>query len=244
MRLAMSALAMLSLTLCGGTIKPGADDARYVECGSRFKHVALIRVVGDKPTGVAVASCVVVGPRHVLTAAHVVQGCDECVVSVDGQRDVRLKSVAVHPQWGKGGGSFDIAVGVSEQEFCFDSYPAIYAGNDESGQTATIVGYGMTGNFRDGILGHDNKRRGGTNIIDFASKDYLICSIAGEPWTPLEFCICAGDSGGGLFIDGKLAGINSCIMAEGRKPGAIYGDESSHVRLSVHRDWILGEMAK
>jgi len=239
------ALAIVALVLCGGTIKPDADDAKHIECGQKFKSVALIRVVGgSKPTGVAIASCVVIGPRHILTAAHVVHGTDEWIVSVDGQKDRRLKSVAIHPQFGKGGGSFDIAVGVSEQEFDLDSYPSIYDGSDEQGKFATIVGYGMTGNFRQGILHHDNKKRGGTNIIDHAVSDHLICSIAGDPWTDLEFCICAGDSGGGLFIGGKLAGINSCIMAAGRKPGAVYGDESDHVRLSVHRDWILEEMRK
>jgi hypothetical protein len=244
MRLALLALASASLLMCGGTIKPGTDDAKHIECGKRFKHVALIRVVGDKPTGVAIASCVVIGPRHILTAAHAVFGTDEWVVSVDGEKDRRLKSVSIHPSFGKGGGSFDIAVGVAEEDFSFGEYPAIYAGDREEGMVADIVGYGMTGNFRDGIVSHDNNRRGGTNVIDHAVNDYLICSIKGEPWTDLEFCICAGDSGGGLFIDGSLAGINSCIMAEGRKPGAIYGDESSHVRLSVHREWILGEMAK
>ena len=54
----------------------------------------------------------------------------------------------------------------------------------------------------------------------------------------MEFIICPGDSGGGLFIDKKIAGINSCVIATDGKPNSTYTDEGGHTRISQHLDWI------
>ena len=59
-----------------------------------------------------------------------------------------------------------------------------------------------------------------------------------ERMTELEFLIGSGDSGGGLFLDGKLAGINSCVLAIDKKPNSTYSDESGHTRVSKYIDWI------
>ena len=247
MTIRLTLLAAIALTLTGGTISPRVDDAKHVDYGSKFVHVARIRCEGqknaDNPSGVCMASCVIVSPRHVLTAAHVVRGTEKWLVTAPDGKQRELSRMQSHPLYAKGqGGSNDLAIGTFREPIEMDWYPAIYAGEDESGKTASIAGYGMRGNFRDGITGSDGKRRAGSNVIDAATEDYLICSISGPPWTSLEFLICAGDSGGGLFLGNELAGINSCIMAEGRTPTATYGEESVHVRLSVHLEWIREEM--
>jgi secreted trypsin-like serine protease len=54
----------------------------------------------------------------------------------------------------------------------------------------------------------------------------------------LEFLIASGDSGGGLFIDNKLAGIHSCVMTVGKNPQSKYGEESGHTRISNFIEWI------
>jgi secreted trypsin-like serine protease len=239
-------VAAVAVCLTGGTINPLVDDGKHVEYGDKFVHVARIRCEGEKtddnPTGVCMASCVIISPRHILTAAHVVRNTERWTITATDGKARTLDRVVPHPKYGHGNGSNDIAIGRLREPIAMDWYPAIYAGGDESGKTVAIAGYGMRGNFRDGITGSDSKRRAGSNIVDSATGDYLICSISGPPWTTLEFLICAGDSGGGLFLGNELAGINSCIMAEGRTPTATYGEESVHVRLSVHRDWIREEM--
>ena len=48
----------------------------------------------------------------------------------------------------------------------------------------------------------------------------------------------SGDSGGGLFLDGKLAGINSFVMAADGKTNSDYGDECAHTRISTYKKWI------
>jgi len=245
----LAAVAVVAFALMGGTISPRVEDSKHVEYGSKFVHVARIRCKGDKtddnPTGVCMASCVIVSPRHVLTAAHVVRGTSQWKITGPDGVERELVRMQTHPLYGAGkGGSNDLAVGTLREPVEMEWYPAIYKDADESGKTASIAGYGMRGNFRDGVTGSDGKRRAGSNVIDSATEDYLICSISGPPWTTLEFLICAGDSGGGLFLGSELAGINSCIMAEGRSPTATYGEESVHVRLSVHRDWVLTEMTR
>jgi hypothetical protein len=54
----------------------------------------------------------------------------------------------------------------------------------------------------------------------------------------LEFLISHGDSGGGLFINKKLAGINSLVFSSDGKPDSSWRDESGHTRISLFIDWI------
>ena len=62
--------------------------------------------------------------------------------------------------------------------------------------------------------------------------------------TELEFLISHGDSGGGLFIDGQLAGINSSVLSKDGKTDSNYGDESCHTRISRYKDWLDDVMNK
>jgi len=54
----------------------------------------------------------------------------------------------------------------------------------------------------------------------------------------MEFLIASGDSGGGLFIDKKLAGITSCVMTTDGNTDSNYNDERGHTRISQHINWI------
>jgi hypothetical protein len=45
-----------------------------------------------------------------------------------------------------------------------------------------------------------------------------------------------------LFIENKLAGINSFVAADDGKPNSNYGDESGHTRMSLYYNWILEQM--
>ena len=56
--------------------------------------------------------------------------------------------------------------------------------------------------------------------------------------TELEFLISPGDSGGGLFIDQKLAGIHSYVYATDGKSDSDYGDVGCSTRVSDYIEWI------
>jgi hypothetical protein len=135
-------------------------------------------------------------------------------------------------------GSADIALGYSSKviEIPFDL--ELYKDNNEENKVCAIVGCGMTGTFATGAVIGDGKKRAGANIIRNIHKNLLMCYCDPKSRIPMELLIASGDSGGGLFIDGKLAGIHSCVMATDKKPDSDYGDESGHTRISDYIDWI------
>lgn len=224
-----------------GTIDPSISDTKYVEFGKEFYCV--VKICGKYKDGTLFcASAVVIDKNHILTAAHVVKGYDTCYVTIEDKK-IDISNITIHKDFEVNGfGVADIALGYSDVDFGLDGYPPIYENSDEIGKTCSISGYGITGNFIFGATISDNKKRAGSNKIDYIDKDLLICSPSKkgtEGYTSLEFLIGSGDSGGGLFIDGKLAGINSCVMAIGKtSPKSRYGEESGHTRVSKFRDWI------
>jgi hypothetical protein len=188
------------------------------------------------------ASAVAISPRFVLTAAHVVNNAKHCGIHVNNADVIIVKNFICHKDFDGQFGKADIALCYLEKELDLKFYPSLYDKEDEVGKVCCISGYGLTGTFKSGQSISDGKRRAGSNIIDSISKDLLICtpSIDGSvDKTSLEYIICSGDSGGGLFIDGKLAGINSCVMSVGKAPMSVYGDEAGHTRISKFLPWIL-----
>ena len=106
------------------------------------------------------------------------------------------------------------------------------------GKQITIAGYGSHGTFLTGAKESDGIKRAGSNVIDGIEKSILICTPSTSGKTALEFMIAPGDSGGGMFIGNKLAGINSFLMAKDKKPDGTYTDESAFTRISLYADWI------
>lgn len=223
-----------------GTIDPRKSDEDHVRYGSQFKCVAQIECREIKSGHRQSASCVIVSPRCVVTAAHVVRDADDWFVVRDDGSKHRIEGVSFPDD------KSDIAACriVPEDKFALDFYPPLYAGENEAGKVASIAGYGLTGTFATGATTSDGKRRAGSNVIDRVEKDLLICSIDGGRRTELEFLISFGDSGGGLFIGNELAGINSFIMRDKGSPKSRYGDESAHTRISAHRGWLESEMKR
>lgn len=245
MRIALVWIAMVALIFAAvaGTISPDQHDTRHVEYGKQFKSVARLSCRNVSTNQIQEASCVIIGPKWILTAAHVVDGTDGWIVKSDDGKSLSLKSVSVHKDFNGGLGRHDVALGLVDGEFCLDFYPALYDGDDEAGKVASIVGYGLHGTFDTGAVESDGKKRAGMNVIDSTFADVLVCSVDGGPSTELEFLIGSGDSGGGLFIGNRLAGINSFIMVSGRKPKSKRGEESGHTRISCCKQWIEQEMA-
>jgi hypothetical protein len=232
----------LLFSLCyAGTIDPSTPDSKYIEYGAKFHSV--VKICGFHKDGTLFcASATLIDDHNFLTAAHVVDNANICFITVGEKTfDIDVKYIVVNENHKDKINSGDIAIGYSEKPFGLKHYPKMYENNDEEGKVCSIAGYGLTGTFSTGIEKADNKKRAGSNIIDYADNNLLVCSPSkkGERgFTSLEFMIGSGDSGGGLFIDGKLAGINSCVMAVGRSPKSKYGEESGHTRISKFVDWI------
>lgn len=236
--LSLCLIASLSFTQAG-TIDPYTPDTKYVEYAKDFHYVG--KLCGTYKDGTKFcASAVAIDDHHILTAAHVVKGSNSCTVTLNN-KEFCLTNVVIHKDFENEFGIADIAIGYSEKPFDLGFYPSLYEDDDEEGKICCIAGFGITGTFKTGAIISDNKKRAGSNRIDGVQKDMLICSPSSSrdpKRTSLEFLIASGDSGGGLFIDNKLAGINSCVMAIDRPPQSRYNEESGHTRIQKFIPWI------
>lgn len=223
-----------------GTTDPHNSDQKYVSYGKEFKCIG--KICGTyKDNTKFCASVVAIDDHHILTAAHVVKDSVSCFVYFN-EKEFCLNDVILHKDFHEDKfGIADIAIGYSSVPFNIDNYPELYEEEDEVSKTCSISGYGFYGTFLTGAKNYDNKRRAGLNTIDSIQKDMLICSASKTGdinKTKLEFLIASGDSGGGLFINSKLAGINSCIMSIDKSPSGKYNEESGHTRISKFISWI------
>lgn len=236
-------LLVLAAWASAGTIDPRKTDKEHLDYGSQFKCVAkiLCRRVADNVT--AEASCVIISPRWIVTAAHVVEDSQEWTVVCDDGSKHKITAIVTHPDFKASScGVADIAIGRTEEPFDLDFYPALYEARDEVGKVVSICGYGRPGSFSSGSRAYDGRKRAGSNVIDRVDRGMLLCSVGPARRTSLEFLIAPGDSGGGLFIENSVAGINSIIMVEGRSPSSRHGEESGHTRISDYKTWIEKEM--
>ena len=235
---------LVGISIChAGTTDPSVADQRYLEYGD--SHACVVPIHGDcncgehdnKPHELS-ASAVVINRRWVITAAHVVNKATNVRIYIK-DKNHSMKNVIVHENFKKEEmGKFDIAICESESDMELDFYPELYEGNREVGSVASICGYGSTGTFSTGAYRSDGRKRAGSNVVDRVENQVLVCSAEGSRKTSMEFLIASGDSGGGMFINGKLAGINSFVTAADGTTNSDYGDECCHTRISIFAKWI------
>jgi hypothetical protein len=245
---------LLSSNLIAGTIDPTIDDSKYVEYGKKFPNV--VQVVAMKDGSPNIGSATVIKPNWAITSAHIVDGDNAVVFLITDEIASKASKVIIHKSFNKEKTRADVALIKLEKNMTFDSYPELYEDQNEIGLECSMSGYGKTGTFITGAIRVDGLKRAGKNRISSISKvsvydkstnnfltftgDMLICSSKkGKSSTNLDFLIAGGDSGGGLFIDGKLAGINCCILFDDESGDADYGDDNGFMRISHYRDWIL-----
>lgn len=228
-----------------GTIHPLSSDEKHIEYGKNFANVVKLCGIYED-NSLFCASAVAIDKNWIVTAAHVVKKSKSCVVhNKEKDQSFIVSEVICHESFSDDKfGTADIALCYVDKDIGLVNYPDLYSDNDEIGKICSISGYGLTGTFKTGAIKSDNIKRAGRNKIDYIDRDLLICSPSGMDRTELEFLIASGDSGGGLFINNKLAGINSCVLAIDKNPNSNYSDESGHTRVSLYHDWIKKNIAR
>lgn len=222
-----------------GTIDPNNNDNQYISYAEEFDCVGLL--IGKKQDDTPYSgSAVAYKPNVVITAAHLFHKSKQSGV-IFGQKFFVIKDIILHNDYDYNKfGKYDIAICILSTNTDLKWYPDIYDQNNEKNKLCSISGFGSTGTFLSGVVKSDGKRRAGLNTVDRTNDFVIFCSPSVLHMnTKLEFLISPGDSGGGLFIDNKLAGIHSGVIED--KPNAgksKYGAVSVHTRLSRSKQWI------
>lgn len=235
------AIILFACPLQAGTILDSVPDTEYIKYGENIDCVVEMLGISDKKIS-SQFSGVVIHPNWIITAAHTLNNKEQFYFRYKKQT-IPIDEYYIHPDYNRDKfGSIDIGLCYVKNAIKINFIPELYQKSEEIDKIVCIVGYGMTGTGSTGAIKWDGKKRAGSNFIDKIENSLLICSMSrpSEKSTSLEICIVSGDSGGGLFIDKKLAGINSCVIHKDRSHRGKYGDESGHVRLSSKKclDWI------
>jgi V8-like Glu-specific endopeptidase len=222
-----------------GTIDPNTPDKHYIEYGLKFPYV--VQLMGKKTDDSPYSgSAVAYGPNIVITAAHLFHENKEAAI-ICNNKVIPIKKIIVHKDYNYNKfGKHDIAICLLSEDIGLDWYPEIYTDDAEVGSICSMAGFGATGTFVTGIKKQNAGKRAGSNFIDATDPFLLFCSPSlSHKKTQLEFLIAPGDSGGGLFIGNKLAGIHSGVIEDKPNKGkSKYGAVSIHTRVSVYKDWI------
>ena len=234
-------LFLFCLSSIAGTIDPYVDDSKYIAYGEKFFYIGEILVNRKDTDAIYAGSVVAIDNKVVLTAAHILHEYKQAKIVINKKILNVTKSVVYDDYHYNTFGKHDIAVCFLDIDIGLDWYPDLYSDADESGKICALSGYGSTGDFFTGIIKSGNgTKRAGSNKIDSTDDFALFCSPSFiHNRTSLEFLIAVGDSGGGLFIDNRLAGIHSGIIEGKTNRGkSKYGAVSVHTRISKYKDWI------
>lgn len=244
--LSLIILLGLSSPVISGTRDPQTSDSKHLAYGELHQCVVPVRGLAKYPdmkedeTANFFGSGVIVAPHTLITAAHVLNYSEESYILVNGKPNKILGYAKLSgSDQEKEVGPDDIAVALLANPVELDFYPKLYTDDNELGKLCSVSGWGLTGTWLTGTVIDDNKRRAGSNHVDkLLFKGMLVTSVETGPGTSLEYLIGNGDSGGGLFIDKKLAGIHSCIFTGDGKLDSSLKDWAAHTRISTHADWL------
>lgn len=183
----------------------------------------------------------VVAERAVVTAAHCVTDLPKSAFHVvaggslkSGQARFAVQTVAVHPAYRGGiGDPHDLAILTLAQPLALASIPLADPGEDQSGQAASVAGWGNVagngGNVYPNTLVQGDLFLNGNLCRDSTyDRRWILC---GDTFSGRGVSPCSGDSGGPLVSNGKLVGVVSFGPDHCRA-------ESYYARVSAERSFL------
>ncbi len=246
--------ALISLSATAGTRHPSIPDSRYIEYAKKFDCIKSVEIEyhlenkEEIKKVIGFASCVVIAEDWVLTAAHISHEAKNIYIKHETENRLQKKylvdEMIIHKDFvmdGKSinGNTCDIALCHVANNPNFQSGVELVDIDAEVlNKLVAICGFGVTGDFNTGAKIYDGKKRAGSNVTESIVNDIILFgSEKNEKPTVVEMLVATGDSGGGVFLDGKLLGIISFI-ASSDSTRSDYGDSSGFVDIRKHKRWI------
>ncbi|NJK50794.1 trypsin-like serine protease [Candidatus Gracilibacteria bacterium] len=236
-------------------IRHDISDARYLKLGNAFPSVG--RLLIDNSSA---CSGTLIYQRWVLTAAHCLDDNFRSATFAVGGTSYFSNRAFLHPGWVRSNGDFGLGVDIALLRLnrpVTRVRPALFfpLRVPVVKRAGIYVGFGNTGTgyLPPQTTTYDYERkRGAVNTIDaygsfYGDSNRLILSDFdnGYYWnnelgSPVQYVLegspAKGDSGGGVFIDGRLASIISFIQAGSNasfdRPDSDYGDIMGSVRVA------------
>lgn len=226
-----------------GTIRHDVDTQEYLDFGRKFfcvqKLVSVKENINEESSSAKQYSCVILNKHWCLTAAHVVEAETTCIKVIIDDKVHCIDKIIINANYDPQSKIGDIALCFCSKGFGENTRePKIYLDKIKMGDMCSIAGYGKYGDMQTGAKVIDNQKRAGSNKILYNYNDMVICDGSKLDPTVLEFLPNIGDTGGGLFIDGKLAGITCLIIGKDGQANSQYGDEVGFVEIYKYLEWI------
>jgi len=249
------ATLLLPSTALAITYRSDVSDSKILDWGTKHQCVLRIQGKGCTTSFMCSGSCVVIDPHIVITAAHVMDDMDGAYVIDNEGKHHDIEAAVVPDGWSINKyGIKDISIAYVKDPIKLEFYPGLYTEEDEVGKVCSIAGWGRHGTLQNGygtVRHKEWKRRAGSNIVDKYDRDLLSISPTkkhskADRLTTLEAIISPGDSGGGMFIDGKVAGIHSVLITDhhGMPLNGKYHCYSGSTRISKYHKWITSNAEK